>query len=193
MCVAAFGTISFIPLYCQMGLHQSVGAAGRTLTAFLFGWILSSGIAARAYLRYSMRALVRLGTAIMAIAYWYLALHFEGVSSGTLRISLFAMGAGMGISFAPTLLGVQSILPKNEMGSGTSTLQLLRSLGGLFGVTLIGTLLALNLNGFFPLIGGANIHESPHLAMARVFLLDAALLSLSLAIFWNLPRVMPKN
>ena len=56
------------------------------------------------------------------------------------------MGIGMGLSIPSFLLAVQNSVTRNQLGSATSTLQFSRSIGGTFGVSLMGLALALSLN-----------------------------------------------
>ncbi|MBI2071200.1 MAG: MFS transporter [Elusimicrobia bacterium] len=196
MCMAMFGSFAYVPLFCQAGLGETVAGAGRTLTVSMFGWITSSAFATRAYLRYSLRTLSRMGIAVMTLAFAYLASHLNGISVTAFRVSMFAMGSGMGICFAPMLLGLQSALPRRDLGAGTASLQLLRNLGGLMGVAVMGTLLALYWDKSRFVAGAAPLLETQLMArqaMSKVFLVDTLIALAGLLSAWGLPSLVPKR
>lgn len=189
ICMAMFGTIAYVPLFCQSGLGQSIPASGKTLTLCLMGWIFSSAVATRAYLYLSARTLARLGITAMTLAFAFLASQGQDISVGKLRASLFTVGVGMGICFAPLLLEVQSATPRRDLGSGTATLQLLRNLGGLIGVTIMGTILAVSWKRDPGLALAATLSPSVDAlrAMGKVFLAGGLFALAGLTAVWNLP------
>lgn len=196
MCMAMFGSIAFVPLFCQAGLGESVSAAGRTLTISLFGWIISSAVAARAYLKFSLRTLCRVGASMMTLSYSFLAFNLKYISVWPFRMGMFSMGLGIGICFAPMMLGLQSTIPRQDLGSGTAALQLLRNLGGLMGITLVGTLLAITWNPHGSILGGvasSGVEYGIREAMAIVFFANVAVSAAGLFAVWGLPAIHPRT
>ncbi|MBI4062969.1 MAG: MFS transporter [Elusimicrobia bacterium] len=196
MCMAMFGSFAFVPLFCQAGLGQSVAEAGHTLTLSMLGWVTSSSFAAQAYLRYPLKTLGRIGIFVMFLSFAYLAWRLTTITIWPFRLSMFTMGMGMGICFAPTLLGLQSVLARRDLGTGTATFQLLRNLGGLIGVTVMGTLLAMHWDRSVPLAGASTLASQSLVrqAMSKVFMTDAFITLAGLWSIWNLPHTpRPKD
>ncbi|MEK7287712.1 MAG: MFS transporter [Elusimicrobiota bacterium] len=191
ICTAMFGAMAYVPLFSQAGLGETVIASGHTLTLCLLGWIITSAVATRIYLRISARTLARFGMGAMTLAFAVLALGHEGVTVNRLRACLFVVGAGMGLCFAPLLLEVQNAVPRRDLGSGTATLQLLRNLGGLMGVSLMGTILAMNWDRSGPTGAGLVSQFQAHEAMGKVFMAGSIFALAGLLSVWNLP--VPKN
>jgi hypothetical protein len=55
------------------------------------------------------------------------------------------MGIGMGLSIPAFLIAVQSVVRRQELGAATSALQFSRSIGGTFGVSILGAGLSASL------------------------------------------------
>jgi hypothetical protein len=62
-----------------------------------------------------------------------------------LVVAVALMGIGMGASIPAFLITVQSSVAKRELGTATSTLQFARTIGGTFGVSVLGALLSFQL------------------------------------------------
>ncbi len=178
MCMAMFGTISFLPLIAQIGFHQNILEAGHTLTIFIIGWLLASAISPRAYLKFTLATLTRCGMGLLTLIYGFLALKSNSLDILTFRVSLFFLGIAMGICFAPLLLGVQASLERKELGQGTSAFQLLRTMGGTLGVSLLGAIFTSNLEQ------NTGIHAQA--SIAKFFLADTVFSLFGLVSMWKL-------
>ena len=75
-----------------------------------------------------------------------------------------ADGFGIGICMPSTLLVVQNAAERRDVGVATATLIFLRSMGGAFGSTLVGALLA---SRFAARLGGLGIHRAIDLGALR--------------------------
>jgi hypothetical protein len=81
------------------------------------------------------------GIAILALG--LLMFSFLGVDSPlwVAFIYMVIVGIGLGMSMQTLILGLQNGLELKDMGAGTSTATFFRSLGGSFGVAVLGTIL----------------------------------------------------
>lgn len=140
-----FGGTSYVPLFVQGVLGRSATEAGSTLTPMLLGWVLSSIIASRLLLRVSYRALVITGMAIFLAGAALMTRVHPGISQLELILPLALMGIGMGASIPAFLIAVQSTVVKSNLGAATATLQFSRTIGGTFGVAVLGALLSARL------------------------------------------------
>lgn len=140
-----FGGMSYIPLFVQGVLGSSATEAGSTLTPMLLGWVLSSIIASRLLLRVSYRSLVITGMAIFLVGAFMVARVRPDMGRLELMVALALLGVGMGASIPAFLITVQSAVRKSELGAATATVQFSRTIGGTFGVSVLGALLAAQL------------------------------------------------
>jgi hypothetical protein len=62
-----------------------------------------------------------------------------------LMLAVGLMGLGMGASIPAFLISVQSTVEKRNLGAATATLQFSRTIGGTFGVAVLGALLSARL------------------------------------------------
>ena len=143
--VLLFAAVVFMPLYLQRGLgFGALGSALHTLPLML-GITVGAQVAGRA-LRggASLRGLGTVAAASAALAFIGLAavLQFAHEAAWALAVALSPLGLGLGLMFPlVTVVAQRSALPQ-QIGIATATPVMLRSLGGAFGVALLGESLA---------------------------------------------------
>jgi EmrB/QacA subfamily drug resistance transporter len=142
---AMFGSLSFVPLFVQAVLGTSATAAGATLTPMILGWVFASIIGSRLLLRLSYRSLALTGTGLLTLGTLLMSRVGVNASQMSLMVNLVLMGVGMGLSIPAFLIAVQSTVQPRDMGVATSTLQFSRSIGGAFGVSVMGAALSFRL------------------------------------------------
>jgi EmrB/QacA subfamily drug resistance transporter len=140
-----FGGMSYVPLFVQGVLGTSATEAGTTLTPMLLAWVLSSIISSRLLLRVSYRALVITGMAFFLAGSLLMLRVRPEMSQIELMLAVGLMGLGMGASIPAFLISVQSTVEKRNLGAATATLQFSRTIGGTFGVAVLGALLSARL------------------------------------------------
>jgi MFS family permease len=134
-----------VPLFVQGVLGTSATEAGTTLTPMLLAWVLSSIISSRLLLRVSYRALVITGMAFFFAGSLLMLRVRPEMSQLELMVAVGLMGLGMGSSIPAFLISVQSTVEKRNLGAATATLQFSRTIGGTFGVAVLGALLSARL------------------------------------------------
>jgi MFS family permease len=77
--------------------------------------------------------MVMLSTLAMTTPYWQLAIY------------MFVMGAGLGLSMQITVTAAQNSVPRQHMGTATSTMTFFRSMGGAIGTAVYGAVLTVRL------------------------------------------------
>jgi EmrB/QacA subfamily drug resistance transporter len=142
---AMFGSISFVPLFVQSVMGTSATAAGASLTPLLLGWVGASIIGSRLLLRMGYRTLALIGMVLLTLGSFFMSRIGTNASQITLTIYMAMMGIGMGLSVPAFLIAVQSTIQRRAMGIATSTLQFTRSIGGAFGVSVMGLVLSMAL------------------------------------------------
>jgi EmrB/QacA subfamily drug resistance transporter len=137
-----FGGIIYIPLYLQIVKGASPTQSGLLMLPMMAGIIITSIIAGAATARIGRyKWFPVFGIAILALG--LLLFSFLGVQSPlwVAFIYMVIVGIGLGLSMQTLILGLQNGLELKDMGAGTSTATFFRSLGGSFGVAVLGTIL----------------------------------------------------
>jgi EmrB/QacA subfamily drug resistance transporter len=139
---AMFGALIFLPLYLQAVKDLSPTRSGLALLPMIVG-IFSASIPSGQMMSKNGRykafpiisavlvggAMVLLSTLSMTTPYWQLAIY------------MFVMGAGLGLSMQITVTAAQNSVPRQHMGSATSTMTFFRSMGGAIGTAVYGAVL----------------------------------------------------
>jgi len=148
--VAMFGAISFIPLFAQGALGSTATEAGSLLTPLMLAWVSMSVIGGRLLLRVGYRPITLIGFVILTLGFILLALFGRETPRFWLYFDLVLIGAGLGLTMLTLLIAVQQAVERTKLGVATSLNQFTRSIGGAFGVAIMGTVLtaglAANLN-----------------------------------------------
>ncbi|WP_112242230.1 MDR family MFS transporter [Kribbella monticola] len=139
---AMFGALIFLPLYLQAVKDLSPTRSGLALLPMIVG-IFSASIPSGQLMsktgRYKIYpiisavlvagAMVLLSTIGLHTPYWHLA------------IFMFIMGSGLGLSMQITVTAAQNSVPRQHMGTATSTMTFFRSMGGAIGTAVYGAVL----------------------------------------------------
>jgi len=142
---AMFGSISFIPLFVQSVLGTNATQAGITIAPMLLGWVGATIVGTRMLLKVGYRRLAILGTALLVIGSFLMSRVDANINQYVLMSFVTLMGIGMGFSIPPFLIAVQTTVERRYLGTATSMLQFSRSMGGTFGVSVMGAALSARL------------------------------------------------
>ncbi len=142
---AMFGSISFIPLFVQSVLGTNATQAGITIAPMLLGWVGATIIGTRMLLKVGYRRLAILGTSLLVIGAFLMSRVDANINQYVLMFYVTLMGIGMGFSIPPFLIAVQTTVERRYLGTATSMLQFSRSMGGTFGVSVMGAALSARL------------------------------------------------
>ena len=141
--IGMFGGIVFIPLYFQGVLGLSATASGSFLTPMMlgvvFGALVSGQILSRAGGHYRRQGVV--GLALMVVGIWLLSTMTGETSYGRAVTYIVIMGLGLGISMPLYTIAVQNAVPYAVLGVATSTTAFFRSIGGAFGLAILGSVM----------------------------------------------------
>ncbi len=139
---AVFGSATFVPLYVQGVLGTSATEAGAALMPMLLAWVFSSILGTRLLLRLGYHTIALTGMVALVIGAFPLIFLDTQTNRLLLMTSLGLMGFGMGFSIPAFLIAVQSTVDRSKLGTATSTLQFSRSIGGAFGIGVMGAILS---------------------------------------------------
>jgi EmrB/QacA subfamily drug resistance transporter len=160
-----FMCIFALPLYFQLVRGTSASESGLFVTPFLLsnvlGNIISSNLARRTG---RMRGILSAGFIGGAIGLALLAFMGPGTSLAAVLAATLLAGVGLGSCMVATIMVVQNALDPRDIGAGTGSVLVLRSMGSAFGSALAGTLLGL---GFAGSLAAAGIHQQIDLGALR--------------------------
>lgn len=140
--VVMFGLTAYVPPLVQGVMGGSPLDAGLVVGAMSIGWPVGSIVSGRAILRFGVRPIVLLGTAMLVLGTGLLT------QAGEIRSLWYTAGAtgvtglGMGLITTPTLVAIQTAVSWQQRGQATGLVQFSRTIGGSVGTGLLGALLA---------------------------------------------------
>lgn len=142
---AMFGGISFIPLFAQGALGATATQAGSLLTPLMLSWVIMSVIGGRLLLRIGYRLISLIGFVILTLGFLLLTQFERTTAYYWLYFDLVLIGSGLGLTMLTLLIAVQQAVERTQLGIATSLNQFTRSIGGAFGVAIMGAVLTAGL------------------------------------------------
>ncbi len=143
MGAAFFPVVTFIPLFFQGVLGATATASGGFLTPMMLsaamGAFISGQLLSRAGGHYRLQGAV--GFLISAVGFFLLTRMTPETSFATAVVNIILIGVGNGLIMPIHTIAVQNTVPYSIMGTATSLITLLRPLGGVFGLAIVGSLL----------------------------------------------------
>lgn len=138
---AMFTAVIYLPRFYQTVRGVSATQSGYEIWPLLVGLIGASMIAGQLISRTGKYKLLMLASTLLLIAGAYLMTHLEpGTYNPVLWAWMLLIGAGIGPGMAGFTTIIQSAVPIKRLGVATSTLTLLRQIGGTVSLAIAGTL-----------------------------------------------------
>jgi len=145
---AMFGATLFIPLFVQSVLGSTATESGKILMPLTLSLLLTAIVAGQGISRTGRyRPFAIVGTASSAIGLFLLTQMDPSTSYLVLVRNVAILGVGLGAAMPVFNLAVQNAVEARVVGSATSMVQFVRSIGGTLGIAVFGSVLA---NGFSP-------------------------------------------
>ncbi|MFJ9338074.1 MDR family MFS transporter [Streptomyces sp. NPDC101733] len=138
---AMFGGVLYLPLFQQAVQGASATNSGLLLLPMLLSMMVVSLIAGRVTTssgKYKVFPIV--GGALMVVGLFLLATMDTGTTRLMSGVYMAVLGAGLGFLMQITMLVAQNSVEMKDMGVASSSATLFRTLGGSFGVALMGSL-----------------------------------------------------
>ena len=139
---AFFGSIVLLPLYLQQLLGYTAFQAGLILGPGGALSILLMPFVGRLTARVDSRVLLAIGLLINAYSLYYMSNFNLLIDFGTAVTGRLIQGVGMPLFFVSLALITMAWVKKEQMNNASAIFNLLRNLGGSFGVAFITTLVA---------------------------------------------------
>ncbi len=139
---AMLGVAFFVPLFVQGVMGTDARTSGILLLPFTFTFMAMIAVTGQLITRlgrYRIFALV--GPALGMVGALLLALMGPGVGRGILEMNLIITAIGLAIAVPIYNLATQNAVPMNLLGSATSMVNFMRSIGASLGVAVFGSIL----------------------------------------------------
>ena len=136
------GSIVLLPIYLQTLMGYTSTLAGLVLGPGGIATLIAMPIAGRLVTKINPKAILAFGIIVAAYS-TYLMSQFNLLADfNTVIWPRVVLGIGMGFLFIPLTTLTMSAIRKEDMGNASAIYNLLRNLGGSFGVAFVTTMLA---------------------------------------------------
>jgi EmrB/QacA subfamily drug resistance transporter len=174
---ALFAGIIYLPLFMQIATGATATSSGLTMVPLMLGAIgtsISTGRIISHTGRYKLFPVA--GTLIASIGMFLLSTMDVHTTRLVSSLYMLVLGVGIGMVMQVTVLAVQNAVDRRHLGSATSTVTFLRSMGGSFGTAVGGAVLANRLSDKLHQIPAASGIDASQLQSAsQIFALPPAL------------------
>ncbi|MFC6595935.1 MDR family MFS transporter [Kitasatospora paranensis] len=141
--VGMYGATTFLSQYFQLAREKSPTMAGLLTLPMILGLAVSSTVAGKLITRYGRwKAYLVSGTLLLAIGFGLLGTIHDDTPYALLALYMAVTGIGLGLTMQNLVLAVQNTVPREELGSASSTVTFFRTLGGAVGVSALGALMS---------------------------------------------------
>ena len=137
-----FSSIVLLPLYVQTLMGYTATLAGFVVGPGGLATIVSLQIAGHLVNRVSPKAILAFGIVVTAYALLLMSGFTVSADFYSVMWPRIVLGFGTGLIFIPLTTLTLSTVRKEDMGNATAIFNLLRNLGGSFGVAFVTTILA---------------------------------------------------
>ena len=143
-----FGATLFVPLFVQSVLGTTATQSGKILMPMTLSLLFSAMLSGQGVTRLGRyKPFAILGASFSALGVLLLSTMDASTSYLTVVHYVIVLGIGLGASMPVFSISVQNAVESRFIGTATSTLQFMRSIGGSIGVAIFGSVLA---NQFVP-------------------------------------------
>jgi MFS family permease len=166
-----FGSIVYLPLYLQIVHGATPTSSGLELLPMVGGMLITFIVSGRLVSRTGRYKIFPImGLAVTTIGLVFLAQLGPNTTYGYAAIDMFVVGLGLGLVMQVLVVAVQNSVPHSQLGTATATATFFRTIGGAFGVAILGAVFNSQLlnhlrqtasPAFMKLIGGSDISENP--------------------------------
>ncbi|MGO8871816.1 MAG: MDR family MFS transporter [Acidimicrobiales bacterium] len=200
-----FGAIIYLPLYLQIVHGVSPTLSGLELLPMIGGMLLTFILSGRLVTktgRYKVFPIT--GTAVLSVGLLLLTELGRTTPYGQVAAYMFVTGLGIGLVMQVLVVAVQNSVPYSQLGVATATSTFFRTIGGAFGVAVLGAVFANRLisqlklhatSAELKLVSGSSVTANPaqidHLPQVqRTFVISAFSHSVDAAFLVAVPFVV---
>jgi DHA2 family multidrug resistance protein len=137
-----FGSIVLLPIYLQSMMGYTSYYAGLVLGPGGIATMITMPIAGKLVSKVNPKRILTVGISICALSTYMMSRFTLETDFWTFVWPRVALGLGMGLTFIPLTTMTLSHIPRENMTEATSLYNLLRNLGGSFGIAFTTTILS---------------------------------------------------
>jgi DHA2 family multidrug resistance protein len=137
-----FSSVVLLPIYLQTLMGYTSFLSGLVLAPGGIASMIAMPIAGRLVTKINPKAILAFGIAMVAYSIHLMSQFNLQADFNTIVWPRVGMSGGLGFLFIPLTTMTLSHIRKEEMGNATGIFNLLRNLGGSFGVAIVTTMLA---------------------------------------------------
>ncbi|MCY7920172.1 multidrug efflux MFS transporter MdtP [Bacillus spizizenii] len=141
MSIGMFGAITFVPFFMQGIVGVSASESGTIMTPMMISMIITSIIGGQLVYKVGIKSQIITGMLVMAGGFLLLTTLDLDTSKLIATSYMAIIGLGMGLVMPILTLALQESFSKEELGVVTSSSQFFRSIGGTFGITMLGAVM----------------------------------------------------
>ena len=142
MGIVLYGTIALLPLFLQTLLNYPALESGLAVSPRGIGAVISMIVVGRLVGKVDGRYLIMFGFAMVGFSTYLLADIDLQISVGNIVWPQVLSGLGIGFVFVPLTVLATGTLTNEQIGNATGIFNLMRNIGGSFGIAAVTTLLA---------------------------------------------------
>ena len=135
-----FAVMFLMPFYLEKALGYSVALTGSLLTPLLFAMAVVAPFSGHISDKYGPRIMTTSGMLLSALACFSLIFMGVSVQLPLLAAVLMLLGVGMGMFITPNNSAIIGSAPHEKLGVAGGVLNVMRSLGLIFGVNISGVI-----------------------------------------------------
>ena len=166
--LAMYALLFQLPIFFEQVRNVEAGITGRTLIGMMIAMVVFSPLGGRVSEWVGARTTAFVGT-LTSLTGLYVLSDFQALRSpGDALIGLVLMGAGLGLSSAPSQAAAMSAVERTDAGMGGGAVSTARYIGGVIGISALGYLL-----------GGEQAGVDAHGAATTVYLAALVLAAIS--------------
>jgi MFS family permease len=152
------GTTFLLPLFFQLIRGADASESGLLVMPYMISNVIGAYLGGQVMRRIGRtRMIILVGLAVTALGFAGLATIGRDTPSVVLLLAMVVVGCGIGVCMPTVLVTVQNAAPRQDVGTATGALLFLRSMGGAFGTTLVGAVLALRFGAQMQAAGIAGV------------------------------------
>ncbi len=137
-----FGSIVLLPLYLQLLMGYTPTLAGMALSPGGIASLISMALVGRLIGKVDARFILAFGIVVTSYSFHMMTLYNLYADYQYVLMPRIVQGFGVGCLFVPLTTLTLTHIPKEEMGNATGIFNLLRNLGGSFGIAFSATMLS---------------------------------------------------
>lgn len=139
--LAMYALVFQLPIFFEQVRDVEAGTTGRSLIGMMIAMVVFSPLGGRVSESVGARATAFVGTLTSLSGLYVLSDFGAMLLPGDALLGLVLMGAGLGLSSAPSQAAAMSAVERNNAGMGGGAVSTARYIGGVIGISALGYLL----------------------------------------------------